>query len=170
MEGFKFWVTSLSGFFILSQIISYKKYGPYSLLCWNDVTVMFLLTGIGLGVVASIGTVIIYSLLWLLDKFEDNEDKKRNNIADDKDDEVSKKNLFSDYKSGDDFKKYLTKYKNSKNIVTFECDGDDKDDEYDEYDEIDDEYQKYLASLENDEDDEYRKYIALFENNKDKKS
>lgn len=89
---------------------------------------------------------------------------------DDKDDEVSKKNLFSDYKSGDDFKKYLTKYKNSKNIVTFECDGDDKDDEYDEYDEIDDEYQKYLASLENDEDDEYRKYIALFENNKDKKS
>lgn len=38
MDDFKLGVKLLIGYFIISQIVSYKMYGPYSLLCWNDVT------------------------------------------------------------------------------------------------------------------------------------
>lgn len=77
VEEVKTWVKILIIFFIISQIISYKVYGPYSLLCWNGVTIIMLLIYIGFGVLCGIGSVIIYSFLWLLDKFEDNKDKKK---------------------------------------------------------------------------------------------
>lgn len=82
-DGFKFCVKILIVYFIVSQIISYKVYGPYSLFCWNPVTeIMFgglIAYAIVFGIIFAIGAFILWAcfkvLCWLLDKFvKDDED------------------------------------------------------------------------------------------------
>lgn len=63
MDEFKGWVKFLIVYFIISQIISYKMYGPYSLLCWNEVTAtMFLYIPVGGVILFVISLVCILAI------------------------------------------------------------------------------------------------------------
>lgn len=83
-DGFKFCVKVLIVCFIASQIISYKVLGPYSLLCWNEVTSIMFWGLILCAFVSAIFVLIPWGcfivLGWLLDKFVkddgDDDDKK----------------------------------------------------------------------------------------------